>query len=134
MSDETGNGFTYFAESLMHLLVRANWKDACRKLWPDVSRFRFVEFRPRYTWQYCLPFNDQGYYGEVQPPTRKEWSDLVYEARSNRCDSAPQPVVERPLLHALYVLLFPYRATPDVVRHLSHVFNRAWLIPPPRTE
>lgn len=131
MAEETTGRMSFFAESLLHLLVRTNWKQVCRQVWPDVSRIQFVEFRPRSRWEYCLSFSEHGRYRQVQPPMRKEWSDLIEEARSIRCEQAPEPLIGRPMLHALFVVLFPYRASPEVVRTLSRAFNRAWLIPPP---
>jgi hypothetical protein len=131
MATETSGVVSYFAESLLHLLVRANWKNACRDLWPNVSRILFIQFRPANPWQFCLSHCEEGGYDQVQPPLRKEWAALVEEARSVRCDSAPQSVVDRPFLLALFVLLFPYRGRPDVIRRLSYAFNRVWHISGP---
>jgi hypothetical protein len=134
MSDEGESGSSYFAEPLLHLLVRTNLKQACRELWPAVSRFMLAEFRPRKKWQFCLPEVDEGDNRQVQPPLRKEWSDLVEEARSVRCEVAPKALVDRPDLLALFTILFPYRATPDVVRRLAFVHSRAWLLSDPPIE
>lgn len=128
LRDETIGVTSSFVEPLLHLLVRTNWKEACRELWPNVSRTQFVHFRPRRRWQYCLVHTDQGEYRQVQPPLRKLWADLVEEATSVRDESSPTPLQERPFLHALYVLLFPYRASPDVVRRLSYSFNPSWML------
>jgi hypothetical protein len=131
---ESTGRFSYYAESLFHLLVRMNWKNQCRTFWPDLTRIQFIQFNPRTQWQYCLSFSEEGEYRQVQPPFRKEWQALMEDASSVRDDSAPHPLSERPLLHALFVLLFPYRGTPDVIRSLSYQFIRTWLISvPPRT-
>jgi hypothetical protein len=128
LATESTGVVSYYAESLLHLLVRANWKNACRDVWPNVSRMLLMQFRPANPWQFCLSHCEEGSYEQVQPPLRKEWLELVEEARFVKCDSAPKSVVDRPPLLALFILLFPYRGRPDVIRHLSYVFNRVWHI------
>jgi hypothetical protein len=128
MRNETIGRMSFFAESLIHLLVRAGRKRACSVVWPDATKTVFARFQPETRWQYCLWRTTAGSQSEVQPPLTKQWSELVEEARSIRCDSAPAQLIERPHLHALFLILFPYRATPDVVRSLSYFFDRTWFI------
>lgn len=128
MLGEAFGGRSFFAEGLLHLLVRTNSKSACRSVWPAISRIRFARFKPRHRWQYCLSYSEQGEEEDVQPPLTKAWQDLVDEARSIRCDACPSALLDRPVLHALFVLLFPYRASPDVVRRLAYEFDRTWLV------
>ncbi len=136
--DELGRYTTgrvsYFAESLLHLLVRTNLKNQCKSAWPGISRLRLAEFIPQHRWQYCLCFTPHGAVREVQPPLRKKWNDLMQEAASIHCDSPPPPLTENAPLLWLYVLLFPYRGKPDVVRRVSYRFNRTWLISQPPIE
>jgi hypothetical protein len=47
MRREAIGGRSYFAEPLLHFLVRANRKRACVQLWPHVSRIQFAQFTPR---------------------------------------------------------------------------------------
>jgi hypothetical protein len=131
MQNESIGGRSFFAEPLLHLLVRSNLKSTCRNMWPKVSRVQFARFTPRLKWQYCLSHSDEGEEADVQPPLRKSWTDLVEEARSIRCEVCPTAMLDMPILHALFVLLFPYRGTPDVVRRLAYEFDRTWLIGDP---
>jgi hypothetical protein len=128
MARESTGFSSFFVESLLHQMVRTNWKEACRQLWPDVSRSHFVEFRPRYRWQYCLLHSEEGEYRQTLPPSRKTWTELVEEASSIRDEFSPGPLQNRPVLHALYVLLFPYRGAAGVIRRLARHFNRTWLL------
>lgn len=132
MLKEHVGGRSYFAESLLHLLVRANRKQACVRLWPDISRIQFAEFRPRHRWQHCLFRSEEGDNASTQPPLRKEWQALVDEARSVKCESVPIPLLERPLLHMLFLVFFPYRARSDVLRNLAPTYDPTWLIAEPR--
>lgn len=131
LSQEAIGGRSYFLEGLLHLLVRANWKQTCIRLWPDVTRTLLIEFIPAAKWMYCLAHSDKGGYTETQPPHRKLWDDLVQDARSIRCEVAPAALVERPFLHALLVLVFPYRGTSDVIRSLGRTFDKTWFIADP---
>lgn len=131
MAEETGAGMSFFAEALMHLSVRANWKQVCKDLWPDFTRFQMIEFIPAEPWQHCTYRSEEGEYSQVQPVHRKEWTDLVDEARSVRCNRIPTALVNEPLLHALFMIVLPHRGTPDAVRRLSHDLNPTWLLPRP---
>jgi hypothetical protein len=119
---------SFFAEALLHLLVRTNRKTSCRQAWPDITRIQHARFRPRHPWQYCLSHTEQGEEEHVQFPLRKEWTDLVIDARSIRCDGVPQPMLDVPFLLPMFIMVFPYRAFPDVVRRLSYVYDKQWLI------
>jgi hypothetical protein len=131
MAEETGTGASYFAEGLMHLSVRANWKRVCKDLWPDFTRFQMIEFIPAEPWQHCTYRSEYGEYSQVQPVHRKEWADLVDEARSIRCDRIPPALVNEPFLHAFFMMVFPHRGTPDAVRRLSYDLNPVWLLAKP---
>jgi hypothetical protein len=128
MQMESIGGRSFFAESLLHLLVRSNLKSTCKTRWPRVSRVQFARFTPRRRWQYCLSHSDEGEEEDVQPPLRKSWGDLVQEARSVHCDVCPPAMLDLPILHGLFVLIFPYRGTPEVVRRLAYEFDGTWLV------
>jgi hypothetical protein len=129
MRDEAVGRMSFFAESLLHLLVRTGRKGACFAVWPDVTRTAFAQFRPAKRWQYCLWRTEEGTYVEVQPPLTKQWHQLQDEARSIRSDSAPAALASDPFLHSLFLVLFPYRAVPDVLRSLGYFFDKTWFIP-----
>jgi hypothetical protein len=128
MREEAIGGRSFFAEALLHLLVRANRKQACIQLWPDLTRIQFAEFQPKKRWQHCLFRCKDGDNSEQLREPRQEWKDLIQEARSVRCETVPSPFLERPFIHMLYLLHFPHRARPDVIRHISRAFDATWLI------
>jgi len=122
---------SYFAESLMHLLVRTGRKVACKAIWPDLTRMEFVSFVPDARWRYCLWRTEHGEYVEVQPPLTKQWEQLVAEARRVDCSEAPAAMSQNKFLHALFLILVPYRATPSAIRAIAKRFDETWFIPPP---
>lgn len=128
MRQEAIGGRSFFAELLLHLLVRANRKQTCIRLWPNLTRIQFAKFQPKERWQHCLFRCEEGDNSETLRESREEWANLVHEARSIRCDSVPAPLLERPFIHMLYLIHFPHRARPDVMRRTSRAFDRTWLI------
>ncbi len=131
LRQESPGLISFYAEGLLHLLVRTGRKHTCKQLWPALTKVEWVFFAPASRWQYCLWRNKEGEYTEIQPPLTKHWNQLVEEARSVSCDIAPQPLVENRFLSALFLILFPYRANPRVVRKLGWQFDRTWFILPP---
>lgn len=131
MSEEGPSRSSYYAEALLHLLVRTNLKSQCKAAWADFSRYMLSEYKPVRKWQYCLPRTEEGVNEERKPPLRKEWNDLVHEARRVDCDVIPKPLLDHPFLLALFVQLFPARGTGEVIRYLGYRLNPVWMIPPP---
>ena len=133
LRDDHSGLMSYFAESLMHLVVRTGRKTTCKRIWPDLTRLEFVSFIPDSKWQYCLWRTDRGDYVQVQPPLTKQWDDLVEEARHVDCPEVPESLSSNRILHALFLILLPHRSTPSAVCALARRFDRTWFIPPPIT-
>jgi len=131
LREENSGGSSFFAESLMHLLVRTGYKQACKRVWPDLTRVVWMRFDPAQPWQFCLWRSPHGRYTHHVPELTKQWTDLVQEARSVLCDGVPAALRTRELLLALFVLLCPQRATPNVVRRLGWQLGRGWFIDEP---
>lgn len=122
---------SYFIEALLHLLVRTNRKQACRSLWPDISRMAFASFIPAARWNYCLWRTDEGTPTEALPPLTKQWAELLDEARDVRCPEAPSDLLDRPHTFLLYLVLCPFRATLQAVKYLGWKLDDTWLISTP---
>jgi len=122
-------GFTsFYAESLLQLLVRTGSKPTCKLLWPELTRIRFSKFQPSARWGYGKWRTDHGQTVEVAPPFTMAWKDLVVASRHVDVNGVPQPLLDRPLLLLFFVLLFPHRGTPEVVRHLGHLLDPTWFL------
>jgi len=115
----------------MLLLVRTGRKVTCKSIWPDLTKMEFVSFIPDAKWCCCLWRTKQGKYVEVEPPLTKHCEELVAEARRIDCSEVPEAMSENRFLHALFLILLPYRATPSAIRALARRFDKRWFIPPP---
>lgn len=133
LKDETVQQVSYFAEPLLHLVVRTNFKQACKLLWPRISRLRFEYFRPERRWQYAIAKSERGRQISIIPPLSKEWDDLLREARDCQLPGVPRALATDKFLLLLFVIAFPFRATPEVVRYLGWKFGSVWFIDKPIT-
>ena len=122
---------SYFALSLMQLLVRTNLKQTCKSIWPSFSKMNLKYFLPFKDWMFCLKQAPDGKEITDQPKLTKEWNELVNESRDVSGAGIPKALKENRFLFFLFILLFPYRATPSAVRYLGKQFNESWFIKPP---
>ncbi len=128
---ESARGTSFMAEGLLHLLVSANLKQAAKGLWPPFTQLGLMRFDPDQSWQYCLYRNEDGLERMIQPPSTKAWTALVEEARDCRGTGIPAALRAEKFLLLLFLLVMPYRATPDAVRFLGRNLGTVWFIPPP---
>ena len=133
LEDETTQGTSYFAEGVLHLLVRANLKQTAKSIWPAFTNLGLKRFDPEQNWHYCLYHcgEGQGWERMVQTPPTRNWTDLVEDARDCRAPGVPEALLAEKCILLLFVLVLPYRATPSVVRFLGRKFGTVWFLPPP---
>jgi hypothetical protein len=131
LQDESGVMTSYTALSLLHLLVRMNLKRSCKMLWPDITRLGMKHFEPEEAWQYGLWRSKRGRELTVQPTPATRWDDLVKAARDCRVLNAPSALLKEKHILLLHAIIFPYRATPEIIRYLGRQFDSVWFIPPP---
>jgi hypothetical protein len=125
------NGCSYFAEGLLHLLVRANLKQHCKELWTQYTRLNSRWFEVAAPWEFCTIHSEQGLIcTKVVPPTG-QWAVLQEEARACETPKVPSPLRLDPILLLLFVMVVPQRATPDVVRFLGRSFSDVWFLAEP---
>jgi hypothetical protein len=129
---ETAPRMSFMAEGVFHLFVRANLKHSAKLLWPDFTQLILKHFEVEEPWQYCLYRTEGGRQLMVMPPSTKEWAQLVDEARDCRLTKVPRALASEVWLLALFVILLPYRATPEVIRYLGWKLGTVWCIPAPR--
>jgi hypothetical protein len=131
-SRETFSSSSFFCLGLLHLLVRTNLKGECKSVWPDLTRLTHKHFEPGARWEYCLWRSRSGKAIDRIVPSTYGWNELVDDAREARCASVPSELTARYLLHFLWLLIAPHRATPEAVRYLGYRLYLGWFIPEPR--
>ena len=123
---ETFRNSSWFAEPLLHLLVRANWKQTCKLYWHNYTKFGHKHFAPASRWCYCLFKTVLGTESTSQPPLTKDWDQLVEEAKDSENRLAPEQFEKEPLVWLLFLITFPQRATPESIRFLGRSFDKTW--------
>jgi hypothetical protein len=126
---ETAQGMSFMAEGVMHLFIRTNLKQTAKRLWPEFTKLAVKRYEIVEPWQFCLYRTDHGKEIMAIPAATMHWDDLVNEARECRVTSAPRALVKEKWILALYVIVLPHRATPEIVRYLGRQFGTVWFIP-----
>ena len=92
-------GTSYFAESLMIFLVRANLKQNCKGLWPDFTKLSHERLIPDRPWQFCLYRTGEAATNETQIyPRTFGWEELQDIAREHAAHDVPDVLKADPLL------------------------------------
>ena len=121
---------SYFAESLLIFLVRANLKQHCKRLWPDFTRIAHERFIPRHTWDFCLFRADESSTNETEIyPATMEWKQLQAIAAECAGKTIPEALKADPILLLLFVNIFPFRASFDALKFLHKHLDGAWFLP-----
>ena len=128
----SGKHASYFAEGLLHLLVRTNLKGQCKIVWPDFTRLSHRRFEVDEPWQFCTVRSDKGVNHDKIVPSRCEWTDLQLQASLCDTPKVPESLRSDPVILLLFVMIVPQRATPDVIRFLGSAFSEIWFLPQPR--
>ena len=121
---ESFKSTTFFAYPLFEILAARGIKDACKAIWPDLTRLNHKQFNVESPWQYCLWRTDAGMEETKQLPLTQEWSAVYAQSLSTVCDEVPAALKAQPLVLMLFVILVPHRATPNVVRFLNREIQR----------
>jgi hypothetical protein len=117
--NESFQGRSYSLEGLVHLFVRRNWKQAFRRLWPDISRIAFAHFEPDTQDAFFAWRCQEGVNRHVFPKHTQAWDELVSAAAENAGTCIPEPAKAYPHFVLLYLLVCPHRATASAVRWLD---------------
>jgi len=116
---ESFAGSAYTLEGFFHLLVRGNWKQAARQLWPDVSRIMLYRFEPEEPWRACQWRIKRGLTTQRQLRPKKQWSELKIEASDTSASEVPKLFRQFPLEYLAFLFVYPHRWTSSGVRWLD---------------
>lgn len=126
LENDTAQGYSFFIESLFHLIAKKNLKQTCKILWPEISKLISVKFEPGTKWEYCLWRSKSGKETMKKFPLRQEWDEVLKEASESEAEMIPDVLKEYKYLLLLLIVMFPYRATPSLIRYLGNEFDYYW--------
>jgi hypothetical protein len=119
---------SWFAEPLFYLLVRRNYKGACKTFWPELTRFRHARTRlPNANAFGPMLCNDAVSEDKIIDVSRtKTWSEAISDATASSPPLIPPQLSQKPALVLLYCLFVPQRMDCDVILWLDRAFCRSW--------
>ena len=132
VENDTQKKSSYMAEGLLHCFVRTNLKSYAKSIWPDMTRLLHKSYVPDNRWEYCLWRSENGRNLSKQFERRKNWADLQAEAASIDMPAVPATLRNDPVILLSFIIYFPHRATPEVMRFLHYVICGTWFMPFPR--
>lgn len=126
LEGETFTGSAFTAELLLHLLVRTNLKQKCKRIWSEFSRLAHRTCIPDHMWAYCCLRATQGVDQTKLYPYTYEWDVLKREALTSENLGVPIELAQRPWLLALWWQVAPYRCTTPSTHALVDAMLPAW--------
>lgn len=125
------NRTSFFAEGVLHLLIRTGMKQTCKAAWPSYSRIGHGRFVPDSPADYCSYRTPNGVETITQVAPTETWVNIKQAARSASLENVPAALTERKYLLLLFGIVCPHRATPSVLRFLGRHLNSCWFIDAP---
>lgn len=122
---ETFSGASYYLESLFQLVIRKNFKQTAKAMWPSVSRVSSVEFQPAEGWQSLRWRNWRvGQERNVLHAPTQEWATLRATAQDSDSGVTPAALVEDPAFALLHLIVFPHRVSTSKIRWLDTALRK----------
>lgn len=123
--EEDFTGHSYCAAALTHLLARYERRDVLAELWRELTYISNVEFKPDAPWQIFRWHNLTGLETARFQTQTKSWADLRREAEVIDDSLIPSLLKRRPHIAPFFLLAYPHRFTPDVVKLIDQCIVNA---------
>lgn len=119
-------GQSYSMWSIVETLARRGYKEILEELWPKISNTQYLEIVPTNPNEYLTWKVKQGKLIEKFPNQTQSWKDLVENSNSRRFGSIPSILMGKPAFALIFMLVFPQRLTPDLVRLVDTKLLSSW--------
>jgi hypothetical protein len=123
LQKENFKGRSFALESIVHLLARWKWRGVLEELWPQITKIDFVEYKTDEPWEFCLWHTETGKLTMHQPKFPQSWRELQEEARKSDLSYIPKIFANNPEALLLFLIVYPHRATKDVIKLLDDKFT-----------
>lgn len=122
LQKENFKGRSFALEGIVHLLTRWGWRGVLEELWPKITRIDFVEYKTDEPWEFCLWHTETGKLTVHQPNFPQSWRELQEEASKSDLSYVPKIFVDNPEVLLLFLIVYPHRATKDVIKLIDNHF------------
>lgn len=123
LSQEDFDGHSYGLKSLIWWSARRLRRQSLARLWKEVTRISCSEFIPEPLWATYLWQAPKGKLHHRFPKKPESWKALFAQAESKEYGDVPELLRQRPEFILLFLLVYPHRLRPDLVRFLDHAIN-----------
>lgn len=124
---ETFSGRSHTAEIGLHLLVRTNQKQSCKRLWPEFTRLNHHRLELDNTWDYGRMRSPNGVEETKIYPSTYGWDQLKNEALKGIGEhKIPKGLVHMPWLLGMWWQAAPHRMSTDSVRVFADGVLPGW--------
>lgn len=120
LREENFAGRSYSLDSLIQLLAKRDYRGVLAENWKQITLIHFVEFEPEYSWQFCTWHCEDGILHETMPKTPQSWKLLVYQSNEIDVEKIPSYFQSNPAMLLIFLLVYPHRIRPDVVKYLDN--------------
>jgi hypothetical protein len=110
---------SYYLEGLLHLFIRANFKQQLRWMFPSITKLGMRHYVPSAPWRYYFWRDRSGknHHRFLQPP--HSWSALKKLAADDAGDDLPPLLKRDPIACLCFLLVYPHRVSASGLRWLS---------------
>lgn len=121
--DDRLHAESYYLESVLALCARRGWRDDIAQRWADVTRIEFCRFKPDQGWQMFTWHCPKGDFETQEPRHTQSWAHLTDWASTAHTSWLPGFLTEKPHLLLLFLMVYPHRVSPDLVKLLDQEFS-----------
>ncbi|NSW53970.1 MAG: hypothetical protein HPY85_15825 [Anaerolineae bacterium] len=119
---ENFSGRSYYLDSLIQLLARYEYRGVLAEDWKKITSVQFSEFEPENSWQFCFWHCEDGVLHVTLPKKPQSWQNLFDHSMEVQVHKIPSYFVSNPVLLLIFLMVFPHRIRPDVIKFLDEAF------------
>lgn len=119
-------GRSWFAYPLLLMLVRRNFKQTVRLIWPDVTRLRLIESALKQPSEFGFYRSESAVEVDQVIAVPRRWQDLVDEVRIAGEPLMPSALASDPIMVLLSCIFLPHRMSGRTVAWLDRKLARTW--------
>ncbi len=123
ISQEDFEGLSYGLQSLVEWLARRLRRQSISRLWEKISHVCYSEFITDPQWATYLWYAEKGELHHRFPRKPESWKDLLNRAKDKNIEAVPELLRQMPEFLALFLLVYPHRMRPNLVRFLDQALD-----------
>lgn len=124
LDDEQFAGEAYTLHIAIDWLARRGYRKLVDKVWPDVTRLHFVEFRPSTPLKLLAEDDPEGQQQTWAPDMPASWATLTQRASNVEEASLPMVLWQHLYMLPYLPLLLPYRLTSNVAKVVDYMTRK----------